>query len=1209
MRRLWILFLLTPDLILGQVLDDAWRELSEKNNVLAARALFEQAVFSEPSADLARIGWFLTFTGNGPDDALVDAALNILARDGDGAPAEFVMRWMDPMREQLPRWVHAAAEMMPLDQVLNPELRVLYAKHLKLAAEWTGDSALHERALDLSAQIMTWRFSERFGAYPAPDFEKTWPADHRAYWDQRPTQTSRTGVVIPPEAVQGPGVIYAQSQFNNPADQDLIFRLFTYQDASVFVDGKCLIQVRNLEEFGRKVRVFSARIPKGSHDVVVKLTQTRGLNGQFSLQITGPQDPTFPDPARPVHDLQMSEPVAREIATGLTQTFADDDSDLARLVLAFMDQVFKDDDRAVDTLEQLYTAYPMSQHVGGLLAQLYLETVSYLPPEIQLSRAFNILQQLYQDQHCIPENTFRLAQLMVRARQPEQAAQLVDVALEANPGYCDALAFKLDLAQENHMLDEKERILENLWEFGPNHRWAQKQILAVSKKDGDLTTTKEVLANLARNLPWEWHGADLDELNEDFPAAIEKLKKLWDLYPNMDFLPFAIARDYARLGDRVMQRQWLEKTMKLNPSNRNALLDLVNLDCYEGDSDVAYGRIQEYLNVNPADSEFRQMASHLLGATAFESFRVNTEEVISRAMSRPPSQGADSELLLDQLMVRLFEDGSQMRYTHLVTRVLTKDGVDQDSELNLPGDLEILELRTIKPDGTVRYPEDIELKSSISLSGLSVGDFIDEEHIEYLPPAYYDRDGLDANMTFIFQGVDRIYHHSELVLIYPQGLDPEPVILTRNFNGTQERMEENGRVHIRWLAKDVPPLRAEPAMPPTGAVLPTVTFYYNTQWEEVRDFFTHAARTRMKAGLALQRQIREWQSQDQPMADRVRSIYREVVDAVEGDGSFYQDVNLTWASGSGNASLLLATIYKEMGLSCDVVFTRPALFNAYVFDTPLPDLFSHVLLRLQLGDETVWLDANRDGLPFGYVPADLQGSVGLVLNTQEPAALIPIPDGRLQDEEVSYTYALELNADGSATGEGVESFRGDLAARLKTYYAQLNRPEIIQRVEAGINEHFPGAEAHLATVVEDLPPGEFQLKSLFSHPGLVRHEDGRLDVPFLLPETPLLDRFGSMATRLLPVMISDPLVNQAEMTMKAPEGFLWEVEPTDLEFQTPFGAYALTVAAEGDQLTIHRSYQVPARILPVDQYPEFQAFCKRISEVEQRRFTAVKAVD
>jgi len=504
-------------LVHGQ-LEDGWSELAQ-NRFLPARALFGQAIYTQSDPNLARIGWFLTFTGKGPTVDLANAALTIL-RDAPNSPsAEFVLDWMKPMKEHFETWVEDVGPSLIEGNPSNPELKVLYANILRQLATYQGDRKLYQEALDRSGFITHWRFSELFGGYPIPDFKKTWPAENADYWDEAKLQISRSGVLIPPNDRPGKGVLYAYSEFENPATQALVFRNFSYQNIAIFIDGNQLTSNLALEEIGPHISTVSSQISQGRHEIMVKITQTRDLNGQFSLQVTSDEPVNFIPPGHPTFSITGKSTQAKEKKTGLAGKIEHRSDDLSNFVKAYLARRNHDMESALAILEDLHLRYPESQIVGGFLADIFLGNVRFLPSELQFSRAFEILQSLdLQHPHSL-ENSLRLGRLAQAARATEQLLSILDQVIEKNPQYCEALAFKLEVANRQNLVEAREDVFDQLNALGKNHRWAQRLKLKMAQSEGNLDETKEILDVLSTLQPWGWYGAELHEINGDFASA------------------------------------------------------------------------------------------------------------------------------------------------------------------------------------------------------------------------------------------------------------------------------------------------------------------------------------------------------------------------------------------------------------------------------------------------------------------------------------------------------------------------------------------------------------------------------------------------------------------------------------------------------------------------------------------------------------------
>jgi len=1193
--------------------EEAWDLLARDHQSAQARLHYSDILKEDPADQLAWIGWFLTFSGQGPTVELHNACQKVLKETPPGSPAtEFVLIWMQAHRNYFAGFEESISnsllQPLPADQTVGT-FAILKANYLMRLAKTRGDEQLYSRAQNEGRTINRWLFSKRFGQYPIPDFYKE---ELKPEWSETSLVNSQNGTVVPPPSNRGPGILFATSRIENPSDQTVHLRLFSYQNIAIYLDGKLLLEHLRRENMGSVIQQVALQLPKGVHELVIRSTQTQKTNGHFQIQMAAQQSLKFLKPEIPKREIGSGAWKTQPIATGLqaylqAPTTRLPHRGLAQFVEALLHLKQRDLEPAVALMENLMQLYPDSQLLGGQLIKLYLDGVSFLPQERQIGRAYKLLEHLAEvPENLYPENQLLLATLLIKAKQTKEALFFLEDLIRKQPTYCEALEVLLSLANREDLPDIKVHTLDLIAAMGHDHRWAQEQLLNQARRDNNLESELEHLQNLSELEPWGQFRADYYEKTREFHQAIETLKDQRQFFPDHSYYPFAISTMYRQLGDTETQYKWLEETLNMEPTHELALVAITNLDLYEGRRERALERMTTYLDLVPHDSTIRQMFSHLQGRTYFEPYRVNTAEVIREASKKPKSEGADSELLLDQMMVRLFPDGSQMRYTHLVTRVLTKKGVDNESEIQLPGNCEVLELRTIKQDGSVFYPEDLENKSTLSLSSVSVGDFIDEEHIEYLPPSYYDRDGLDGAMSFVFQGVDRIYHHSEIVLIYPANLIKEPVFVQRGFPEGPERVEKDGLIYLRLLKSDVPPLVPEPAMPNPAKIMPRVSFHYQTEWEEIRDFFYNAIGSNMRLTQALIDQAKAWAKEFPEPIERASFIYHHVMNRIEPSGNFYQNVNLTWENQAGNATLLLAALYKAAGLDASVAFTRTLDYEKLILDAPYPELFFRALLQVKLKDRTIWLDANQKHLPFGYFSPDFDGAKVVILDLdQAPVTRLPVRVNPF--EPVEALYRISILDNGNLDGWGEERFEGMLAARLTPYYSQLSEVERNKQVEAGVNDNFPNSRVIDVVLPETDQDGKFSLSYSFEATGFAKVTPTGIEVGYPLPKSPLRDHYAGLPVRTFPIEIERPIENRATLDLSLPKGYSWETEDRTTELVSDYGSYKLKILKlDATTLRLERVYQLPTQQIPPEAYPKFRAFCQDILDAEQTALEARK---
>ena len=90
-----------------------------------------------------------------------------------------------------------------------------------------------------------------------------------------------------------------------------------------------------------------------------------------------------------------------------------------------------------------------------------------------------------------------------------------------------------------------------------------------------------------------------------------------------------------------------------------------------------------------------------------DPYRLDGRAVIRAFEASQRHYAAPAVVVLDRSVTRVFPSGAAMTLTHEIVRVQSKDAIEKWGEVSLPEGAEVLTLRTHKPDGTTREPEEV----------------------------------------------------------------------------------------------------------------------------------------------------------------------------------------------------------------------------------------------------------------------------------------------------------------------------------------------------------------------------------------------------------------------------------------------------------------------------------------------------------------------
>ena len=318
----------------------------------------------------------------------------------------------------------------------------------------------------------------------------------------------------------------------------------------------------------------------------------------------------------------------------------------------------------------------------------------------------------------------------------------------------------------------------------------------------------------------------------------------------------------------------------------------------------------------------------------------------------------------------------------------------------------MLTLRTHKPDGTTREPEEIAGKETVSAANVAIGDYIEWELLETKAAAGAFAPGFLGD-RFYFQSFDAPLDRSELVLVTPR---QTKLAFDRRGRAPAPRAQDgpDDTTVTTFATTSVPQLFVERAAVPATEYVPSVRassaleFSVWTRYVAEQLFGTTrsspalreraAARGRAKrAGRAGRAgEVRRAPSNPSP-GDHARlaaAVVAWVTENIEAVDDLRDGATQTLARGSGNRLALILALLRELGVPARPVLARSRLVAEAAAPAPTQELddFADALVEIDLptGRGPVYVDPRLRHAAFGYLPPNLDG-----------ARTLSLADGRL----------------------------------------------------------------------------------------------------------------------------------------------------------------------------------------------------------------------
>jgi cellulose synthase operon protein C len=702
-------------------------------------------------------------------------------------------------------------------------------------------------------------------------------------------------------------------------------------------------------------------------------------------------------------------------------------------------------------------------------------------------------------------------------------------------------------------------------------------------------------------------------LRGDLEAAQAALEGLLRFGRDRLWLEGDLAAVKLARGDAPGAVRALEHLVALAPRDTSFRMRLGDAWLAAGDPARARRVIAETLRRFPGRSEVRQAARVLGLPMPIDPFRVDGGSVVRAFKASARAYEAPAVLVLDRTSARVLEDGTQIILTHNIVRVQTKDGIARWGEVHVPEGAEILALRTHKADGSVREPEDIAGKPTISAPDLSVGDFVEWETVEYREPAEAFAPGFLGD-RFYFQSLELPLHLSEYLVILPKTMpldsDPRAGAPTPKV----ESGPEGTRV-LRFVAKEMPQLFAERAAVPAIDWVPSVRVSSGVTKERWARYVAEQLYGVSRTSPALKDVARRIETEVK--GDRTllpAAIVRWVTETIEPEAALTEPATATLARGRGNRPGLIVALARALGVRADVVLARSPLTaaaGAPVVAQELDD-FGQVLVRFSgAGPKAAsrFVDPHLKRAPFGYLPPALDGALCMELGTGAlHRASTAVADAR------SVQVDLRLSDDGSAQGRATERLSGWPAIEWAQILERAGEDEDKLRQDfeqRWLSQHFPGARLEdLAIEVVDGGARGARLRYGFSSPQFAirsgtelklvptffRSQPGRRYATLRSRRTALL--LGADVSLDLEVRIDLP--PGAQVTDAGPSGSILAGPKSEIRFveqrqvrpSRPGGS-------SGPRLLLRRQVRMPLFRAPPERYETLAAQLRRIDPLEQ----------
>jgi tetratricopeptide (TPR) repeat protein len=702
----------------------------------------------------------------------------------------------------------------------------------------------------------------------------------------------------------------------------------------------------------------------------------------------------------------------------------------------------------------------------------------------------------------------------------------------------------------------------------------------------------------------------------DLQGAAAALRALLRVSPERDDLGSELALVLAADGQRAESLAELRELQARDPRDPLLRVRVADAQAAAGDVEAARATLRAELRAHPDVPEVRRAARALGIPLPIDAFRLDGRAVIRAFEAAGSSYAAPAVVVLDRSVTRVFADGAQMVLTHEIVRVQSKDAIDRWGEVEIPEGAEILTLRTHKPDGSTREPEDIVGKEAISAPDLAIGDYVEWETLETKGPSDAFAGGFLGD-RFYFQSFDAPLDRSEYLLVTPSGMKVD-VDARAAPPAASQAPGPDGTTVATFATRAVPQLFAERSSVPSIEYVPSVRASSAVSWLGWARFLDEQVHGTTRSSPAVRDLARTVAAtacgpdHKGTCADPVRlgaEAVRWVTENVEAADDLRDPASFTLARRRGNRLALVLALCRELGLPARGVLARSRLVAEPEAATPAQEVddFADTLVAIDVGPKTrAFADLRLRHADFGYLPPGLDGARTLEL----PGGAFGVARRLGTADQRTVDMTIRLDDKGGGVAVATEELTGwpalEWAALCDRFGA--DRAKLRQDFEQRwLGVHFPGAR--LRDLDVELPkagPGAVRVRYSFVDPqmAVLGEHEMRL-LPLFFRSQPGR-RFATEPQRSTTLVLGVDIPFRMTATVELPHAAkLAEAPVRQSGVIAREGGYRFVeerVVRPGspDVLVLRRESALPLMRVPPREYAGVAADLRRVDGLEQQ---------
>jgi len=569
-------------------------------------------------------------------------------------------------------------------------------------------------------------------------------------------------------------------------------------------------------------------------------------------------------------------------------------------------------------------------------------------------------------------------------------------------------------------------------------------------------------------------------------------------------------------------------------------------------------------------------------------------------MRESDTQLSDNRVLINDRVVKLDSRGAWI-YQHSVTQALNKRGIAQLGEVDIPRAVDLLELRTLKANGTFVEAEEGENKNIVSMPSLAEGDAIEIAYLQHVSSETLITS--PEVLDFAFASSQSPTRSARLTLIRDHV--PEP-LLWRSPEVPCIHSEPGDDVSVTiWEIANRPAVQDEPAAPKYDRRARLLWLSMDrTQLEDPRAQIRNALISATKVSFRIRDLASELEGSS---GSKINAAYQYVMQNIEEEPENWHDGNITSADeslehGEGNRAATLVALLSALGYEADLVLASERGKHDADDKCTNARSYTHPLVRVALPDSgTILVDPQVDGVAAGALSPEVEGETALIIPRSQAPSKQSFVVAESTNQLSVATAALRLDEAGGLAGKMRIRFGSFRSAQMRKMLRSLPSRDRETFFEQMANRILPSASSVAATVNHEEDPEqalELELNIRASKFGQWNGSEVQLEE--IVPPLRLGKIYATLPQRHQPVFLDTPLIESSEFAIDLPAVLAAVRVSGAFDVKSEFVDYHSEFISEGRVRKLSRRFRIPSQVIAPAKYREFSDFALQVDTAEKQ---------